>query len=289
MKVAISGYSGLIGQAVTARLVAQGDEIMKLDRESLYDTSGRKLKEKLTGTDAVIHLAGAPILARWTPQNREIIYNSRVVTTRNLVRVINQLDNNERPGVFVGGSAIGVYEDDLTHDETSQRFASHFAAEVIIDWEKASEELAGDVRRVIIRTGLVLDAKAMLVKMLKLPFLLFMGGPVGNGRQPMPFIHLDDEVEAILWLLKNPESKGIYNLAAPEQISNARFSKAFAGQLKRPSWFPVPAFALRILFGEAAVIVVNSPAVVPTRLQTEGFRFRFPTIDGALSDILAHR
>lgn len=288
MKVAISGYSGLIGQAVVAKLVAQGDEIVNLDRESLYDTSGRKLKEKLTGTDAVIHLAGAPILARWTPHNREIIYNSRVVTTRNLVRVINQLDNDERPGVFVGGSAIGVYEDDLTHDESSQKYASHFAAEVIMDWEKASEELRMEVRRVIIRTGLVLDKEAMLVKMLKLPFLLFMGGPVGNGRQPMPFIHLDDEAEAILWLLGNPESRGIYNLSAPEQVSNARFSKAFAYLLNRPSWFPVPAFALRMVFGEAAAIVVNSPAVVPARLQAEGFRFRFPTIDKALGDILSH-
>ena len=286
MKIAISGYRGLIGQALAEKLVSEGHGLVHLDRESLYDTSGRKLTEKLRATDAVIHLAGAPILTRWTPHNREIIYNSRVVTTRNLVRVINQFDNNERPGIFVGGSAIGLYEDDLTHDETSEKFASHFAAEVIKDWKKASEELRRDVRRVIIRTGLVLDRKAMLVKMLKLPFLLYMGGPVGDGSQPMPFIHLDDETETILWLLKNPEARGIYNLTAPEQISNARFSKAFAHQLKRPSWFAVPAFALRMIYGEAAAIVVNSPAVIPARLQSEGFTFRFPTIDEALSDLL---
>ena len=286
MKVAITGYRGLIGQALVAILAGQGNEIVKLDRESLYDASGKKLIEKLRGTDAVVHLAGAPILTRWTPHKKEVIYNSRVVTTRNIVYAINQLASGERPSVFVGGSAIGIYEDDLIHDETSNRYASHFAAQVIIDWEKASEGLEKDVRRVIVRTGLVLDRKALLVRLLKLPFMLFLGGPVGNGSQPMPFIHIDDETEAILWLIQNSNALGIYNLSAPEQVTNARFSKAFANQLNRPSWFPVPAFALRLVFGEAAAMVVNSPAVIPARLQTEGYRFRFPGIDEALGDLL---
>lgn len=287
MKVAISGYRGLIGQALVAKLAGQGNEIVKLDRESLYDASGKKLIEKLRGTDAVVHLAGAPILTRWTPHKKEVIYNSRVVTTRNIVHAINQLTSVERPSVFVGGSAIGIYEDDLTHNETSTRYASHFAAQVIIDWEKASEGLEKDVRRVVVRTGLVLDRKALLVRLLKLPFLLFLGGPVGNGSQPMPFIHIEDETEAILWLIQNPNAKGIYNLSAPEQVSNAQFSKVFARQLNRPSWFPVPAFALKLVFGKAAAMVVNSPAVIPARLQFEGFQFSYPTIRGTLAEILS--
>lgn len=287
MKVAISGYRGLIGEALAGRLAKEGHEIVQLDRESLYDATGKKLEEKLRGTDAVVHLAGAPILTRWTTHNKEIIYNSRIATTRNLVYAINHLEDGERPGIFVGGSAIGVYADDLTHDETSTRYAVHFAAQVIVDWEKASEGLKKDVRRVIVRTGLVLDRKALLVRLLKVPSLLFMGGPVGNGRQPMPFIHLEDETEAILWLIQNREAQGIYNLSAPEQVTNARFSRAFAKQLNRPSWFPVPVFILRMVFGEAAAMVVNSPAVVPARLQSEGYRFRFPGIDEALHDLLS--
>jgi uncharacterized protein len=286
MKIAVSGFRGLIGNALLKELSAEGHEIVRLPRKVLYDHTGKELKELLEGTQAVIHLAGSPILKRWNKKNREVMYHSRVTTTRNLVSAIKLVPADLRPEIFIAASAIGIYENSISHTENSTRFARHFASELICNWEEASLDLPDNVRRIIIRTGLVIDRNALMIRMLRVPFLLGIGGPVGTGRQPMPFIHLADVTGSIIWLLKNGQSKGVYNLVAPEQISNSDFSKLFARKLKRPCLINVPAFALRLLYGQAAQMITESPAVVPERLSTEGYPFRYAHLNEALNEVL---
>ena len=286
MIVALSGYRGLIGNSLENELLNQGHSIKRIKREDLYDYKGSGLAGLISGADAVIHLSGAPILKRWTKKNRTEIYNSRIVTTQNLTSAIRSLSPDRRPKIFISASAIGIYQSGLTHTENSENLAGHFAAQIIRDWEQASDNLPEDIRRIVFRIGLVLDAKSLLIRQLKIPVLLFAGGPIGSGNQPFPFIHLKDVTGAILWSLQNNRAKGVYNLVAPEQTTNKSFMQLFARRLNRPSWLNVPRLPLKIIFGQAAQLVYESPAVIPGRLTSESYPFLFPGLDGALRDIL---
>ena len=285
MKIALSGYRGLIGSSLEEELIGKGHSVVRLSREVLYDFRGDTLSGVLKGTDAVVHLSGAPIIKRWTEKNRKEIYDSRIITTRNLVQALRKIEKADRPNIFISASAIGIYESGSRHTEASTKLAGNFAAQIIKDWEQASANLPEGVRRVIFRIGLVLDRRAILIRQLRLPFLLFAGGPIGNGKQPFPFVHLQDVTGAIRWALESGSTSGIYNLVAPEEVTNGAFSKAFGKQLRRPSWFPVPRLPLKLMFGKAAQLVYESPAVVPERLLTEGYPFRYPTLAEALGEI----
>ncbi len=289
MKIALSGYRGLIGRSLEKKLKERHHTVVRLSREDLYDREGDDLGHFLGDCDAVVHLAGAPILQRWTPGNRKEIMESRTVTTRHLVSAIHQLPPEKRPRTFLSASAIGIYKTGITHDEESLLPDDHFAAEVTQRWEEASEQLPGDVRRLIFRISLVLDRESKLIRQLWLPYLLGLGGPIGSGNQPFPFIHLDDLTSAILWALEKEDARGIYNLAAPDMVTNRQFARQFASLLHRPAVIPLPGFALRMLYGEAAQLVTESPAVVPRKLLAEGFVFRYPTLRETLAEIVTSR
>lgn len=286
MKIALSGYRGLVGSALEIKLLKDNHEVVRLSRGDLYNHQINGLSSALSGCDAVIHLAGAPVLQRWTRKNRKIILESRSVTTRNLVRAMAGLPVALRPGVFISASAIGIYQSGVTHTEKSEAYADHFAAEVSKAWEAASVSLPPGVRRVVFRISLVLDRNSRLIRMLRIPFLMGAGGPVGKGNQPFPFIHLDDLTNAMLWALKENEVQGIYNLAAPEQVTQKQFSQQFGSVLHRPAAIPVPEFFLRMVFGQAALLVTESPVVIPERMVEEGFVFRYPTLRSALEEIV---
>ncbi len=287
MIIALSGYRGLIGSALEEKLIGENHSIVRLSRGDLYSLKINGLSSMLSGCDAVVHLAGAPVLQRWTRRNRKVILESRVVTTRNLVRAIASLPVNLRPRMFFSASAIGIYQSGVAHDEKSEAYADHFAAEVIKAWEAASVSVPPGVRRVIFRISLVLDKKSQLIRLLRIPFLMGVGGPIGNGSQPFPFIHLDDLIRFILWALKGKEVQGIYNLAAPEQVTQKQFSRQFGALLHRPAVIPVPVFILRIIFGKASLLVADSPVVVPGRLAEEGFVFSYPTLRSAMEEIVS--
>lgn len=280
MKIAVSGATGFIGRNLIIELKKESHEVIVLGRSLLYDES--ELEKEISGTDVVVHLAGAPIIQRWTRKAKTEIINSRTVTTRNLTNVINRLPENRRPQLFISASAIGIYSFDGRHSEASTSFGNSFVAQVVQDWEKSSDELSHTVRRVIFRIGLVMGNDANIIRQLLPVFKLALGGKIGSGDQPFPFIHVLDLASAILWAIKNAEAHGIYNLVAPQQITNAEFTKTLAGLLNRPAIFSVPPFVLKLLFGEAASLVLKNSLVVPDRLLNEGFRYAFPDIRSCL-------
>lgn len=284
MKIKITGSGGYLGRAISKKLKKHGHVVSGIGRELL--TNENKLKETIQGTDAIINLAGAPILQRWTPKNRKIIYDSRVQTTQNLVKALNSLPLEKRPGKFISASAIGIYQAGKTHDESSIEFEQGFVGKVVLDWEKAVEPLTDDIQKIIFRIAPVLGKKSETIKNLKLPFKLGLGGKIGNGKQPFPFVHEQDVTDAFLWAIEKYNNNGVFNLSAPEQISNKIFTKTFAAKLNRPALIPIPAFALKILYGEAAAMLVRSPGVHPNKLQKAGYAFKYPNIDSTLTEVL---
>lgn len=285
MKIALSGAGGYIGGNLAHQLKISGHEILKIDRSALYNT--QLLSGILSGTDVVIHLSGAPILCRWTEVNKKEILRSRTETTKNIVEVINNLPSGIRPSTFISASAIGIYLPNESHTEESNSFSDDFVGEVVKQWEGSSNGLSDSVRKIIFRIGLVLGKEAKTMKQLLPIFKLGLGGNIGNGQQPFPFVHISDVTQAILWAVQNQEATGVYNLVAPQNITNKQFTKALSKAVNRPAIFTVPEFALKIVYGEAASLLLQSPEVSPERLIRAGFQFKYPDIQFSLAEITA--
>jgi uncharacterized protein (TIGR01777 family) len=283
MKIAISGSNGYIARNLIPELEATNQVIIRIERSELSNID--RLSKILSDTTVVINLAGAPILKRWTARNRNEILHSRTDSTQNIVRAINQLTTEHRPDLFISASAIGIYSPNKVHTEGSTSFSDDFVAEVVKNWEKASENLNPDVRRIIFRIGLILGKEAKTIRNLIPVFMMGVGGKIGSGKQPFPFIHIFDVVKAIRWSIENHQVHGIYNLTAPENIDNKTFTKTLAKSLKRPAIFTIPAFILKIALGEASLLLLSSPQVFPERLLKEGFKFTFPDIHSTLEEI----
>lgn len=285
MNIRITGQTGYLGSLITKVLSARGHQVTPIHRNQLY-VDAETLKDIISGADVIIHLAGSPILTRWNSKNRRIITESRVVSTQNLVRAINKLKPEARPKRFIQASAIGIYKAFGTHDEKSQSFDNGFVGNVVQQWEKASEDLPDRVDRTVFRIGLVIGKKAKTITNLLLPFKLGLGAKIGNGKQPFPFIHDADLSTAFLWATEKDSLRGIFNLVAPQQISNRDFTNALAKALHRPALFTIPEFVLKIILGEAAVLLTDIPGVIPGNLSSAGFEFRYPDIDRALREIV---
>ena len=247
MKIALSGTSGYIGGNLIHELKKSGHEIIPINRPALSDIS--VLTILLSGTDAVIHLAGAPILCRWTKENKQNILKSRTESTRNITLAINNLSPETRPLTYISASAIGIYSPNEVHTEKSTSFTNDFVGEVVKQWENSSAELSSSVRKVIFRIGLVLGKEAKTIQNLLPIFKMGLGGKIGTGKQPFPFVHIHDVVNAINWSLQNKQAQGIYNLVAPENIDNKTFTRVLAKSVKRPAIFTVPWYSGRTGLG----------------------------------------
>lgn len=285
MKIRITGISGYLGMAISEELKKQGHEVAGIERKLIYGSPAILTKE-IEGTDVIINLAGAPILQRWTKRKKKLIYESRVRTTRNLVQAINALRKEKQPKKFISASAIGIYKSGFTHDETNTNFNNGFVGNVAKDWEDATNELSSTIQKNIFRIGLVLGKEAKTITNLLLPFKLGMGATIDNGKQPFPFVHEKDVIRAFIWAVTDFDKSGTFNLVAPESIANKDFTKALAKKLKRPAIFSIPGFVLKIVLGEAAVLLTESPEVEPKNLREAGFRFEYPGIREALAEIL---
>lgn len=242
----------------------------------------RALLEALEAQDAVVHLLGEPVAQRWSEGAKEEIRDSRVLSTRNLVNALARTER--RPQTLVSQSATGWYgpRGDEPVDESAPA-AGDFLAQVVSDWEAEASE-AGELgmRVVLTRTGVVLsESGGALEKMLPF-FKLGVGGPVAGGRQYVPWIHADDVVGALLFCLDSPDASGPVNLTAPEPVTNGELSKALGRVLGRPAVAPVPALAVKALYGEMSSIVTTGARVVPRRLEELGYHFRRPELEAAL-------
>lgn len=284
MIIKITGASGYLGEVIKKELTKKGHQILPLKRSFLYGSTD-ELINQLNGTQVLINLAGAPILQRWTKRNKQMIYDSRVKTTRNLVKAIQEMKEDQRPRKVISASAVGIYTANKTHDEHSTDFDNGFVGKVVKDWESAWNSLPDNVELTLFRLAVVLGKEAQTIKKMLLPFKLGLGGKIGNGKQPFPFVHENDVGRAFAWALDQPDKKGIFNLAAPQKITNEEFTKTMAKILKRPAIIPVPGFAFRIVYGKAATLLTESPEVIPLELEKQNFRFSYPDIESALKEI----
>jgi uncharacterized protein len=287
MRVAVTGATGTIGRAVVDALTSRGDEVTELSRSTNWrePKAGPPPLDALRGRDAVVHLLGEQIAQRWSDDAKREIRDSRVLSTRNLVAGLGELPGAERPGVLISQSGVGWYgfRGDERLDETAPA-GDDFLAQLSVAWEaeaQRAEELG--VRVVVNRTGMVLSESGALAKMLPF-FKAGVGGPVAGGRQYVSWVHLDDEVGAILFELETSAASGPVNLTAPEPPTNRDFSKALGRVLRRPAFAPVPALAVKALYGEMASIVTTGQRAIPVKLTELGYRFRWPDLEAALRD-----
>ena len=300
MRVLITGGSGFVGQRLCQRLAESGHQLLVVSRnpeavrERLPESADirRAVLDFIdTPPDAIVNLAGESIAAkRWSDDQKARLIESRVNITRDLVALCEQLKRRgERvPGVMVSASAMGYYGDQGSREVTEETSPhDEFAHRLCKRWEEAAREASGYGTRVaILRIGLVLDAGGGSLQKMLPPFKLGLGGRFGSGEQFMPWIHREDLVQAILFLLDNGELDGVFNGSAPHPVTNAEFSRTLARQLKRPAIFPVPAFVLETIFGEMSRLLLTGADMRPRRLQDAGFKFQFETLDAALADIL---
>ncbi|WP_017717683.1 thylakoid membrane protein ThyD [Kamptonema formosum] len=305
MKVAITGATGFVGSRLVERLREQGDQIVVLTRNperarrvfpaqafpnldvvALTPAGSGSWQQSLAGCDGMVNLAGAPIAEeRWTPARKQEILDSRKLGTENIVAAM--AGANPKPSVLVSASAIGYYgtSETATFDEMSPA-GKDFLAQVCQVWEAEAEKVKQTgTRLVIVRTGIVLGMGGALGKML-LPFKLFAGGPLGSGRQWFSWIHRDDLVNLILRALAQPEMQGVYNATAPNPVRMAEFCQVLGEVINRPSWLPVPGFALEALLGDAAQVVLAGQQVLPKRTLASGFEYKYSTVKQALQQIL---
>jgi uncharacterized protein (TIGR01777 family) len=313
MRVLVTGGTGLIGRALSENLIADGHEAIVLTRSPERARSGERASllpdgarverwdartaqgwgHLADGADAIVNLAGSSIAgqgffpSRWTDEQRRLIRESRLNSSRAVVEAVALAE--QKPRVLIQASGVGYYghrgDEALTEEaEPGGDWAARFTAE---EWEPSTapvEEMG--VRRAVARIGLVLSTEDGALPRLLLPFRLFVGGPMGSGNQWFSWIHLEDQARALRFLIENEEARGAINITAPSPVTNGDLAKAIGGAMGRPSWIPVPGFALRLAFGEVAEVVLKGQRAVPQRLLDLGFEFQFRTAEAAMKDLL---
>jgi len=296
MKILISGSHGLVGSALAKALQQSGDEVLSLVRGKASSSNqiewdpkqGLLSLDSIEGLDTVVHLAGEAIAeGRWSDEKKQRIRDSRVQGTRLLAEKVAAMASP--PRVFVSASAIGFYgnrgDELLTEQSTAGR---DFLADVCVEWERATEAVqARGIRTVLARFGIILSTKGgALAKMLP-PFRMGVGGRVGNGKQWMSWIALEDVVAGLLHVMKTESVKGAVNFVAPNPVTNAEFTKKLGNALSRPTIFPIPVFGIRLAFGEMAdALLLSSQRVKPAVLEASGFEFQYVELSNALKAIL---
>jgi uncharacterized protein (TIGR01777 family) len=297
MKILVSGSHGLVGRALIKSVTAYGIEVSRLVRQKptgaigeieWHPDEGVLDAKQLEGLDAVVHLAGESIASgRWSDDKKRAIRESRVKGTQLLSRSLAQL--SQPPATFISASAIGYYGNrgnELLTEESAP--GTDFLASVCMEWEKSTAAAAEKgIRTVNTRFGIILDASGGALEKMLTPFRMGIGGRVGNGKQWMSWISLDDVVAGLRFVLDNSSASGPVNFVAPNPVTNAEFTKALGRALSRPTFFPIPKIGVQLAFGEMAdALLLSSQRVEPRVLKESGYRFQLPTLRDALSHIL---
>ena len=304
MRVIITGGTGLIGTEL-AKNLRDTYEVVVLSRnpdKHTFPSGVQGVRWDATTADnwghladgayAIVNLAGASVAGdgllptRWTPERKQLIANSRLNAGQAVTAAIAAATT--KPHVLIQSSAVGYYgsrSDDVLTEEST--VGNDFLAQVCFDWEAstASVETRG-VRRVVIRTGVVLSRDGGALPSMVMPFKFFAGGPIGSGKQWLAWIHMIDEVAAIRYLIENESAMGVYNLTAPNPVTNKQIGRSIGQVLGRPALVPTPGFAMKLMFGEVAVVLLEGQRAIPSRLEAEGFTFQYPMVKPALINLL---
>ena len=302
MRIVVTGGTGFIGRPLCLSLCAEGHTVTLLTRRpaeaqrlfgpavTAVEWNGREPRsweQSLEGADAVINLAGAPIAdARWSPARKRLLTDSRVLSTRLLVEALSR--RSLRPRTFISASGIGYYgaSDDRVLDEGAAR-GQGFLADLCLEWEAAALAAASfGTRVVIVRTGMVLEQDGGALPKMVLPFRLFAGGPIMPGTQWVSWIHRRDHIGLIQWALATSSVSGPVNAVAPGAVTMKTFCDALGQVLHRPSWLPVPEFALKVALGELGTLMTTGQRVSPAKALAGGYTFQYPTLEPALRAIL---
>lgn len=300
-RIIISGATGFIGSKISKKLIENGDDVVILSRsperakkiingakEYIYWNEYERddTVEIVEGSDAIIHLAGTPLNAkRWNEKHKSDILRSRQITTRKLAQAILKVNN--KPEVFISTSATGYYgnQNNKLLNEKSEN-GNDFLSSVCYHWENETNYINDIIRKVIIRVGIVLSTESGALKSFLIPFKLFIGGPLGNGKQWMSWIHVEDIVSLYLFALNNKSVNGILNGTTNTPVTMNELTKTLGKVLKRPSIFPVPEFALKMAIGEMADVVLASQKVNPERTLSFGFNYKFTDLETAIDNLI---
>ena len=297
MKIFITGGNGFIGTHLSNFLLDRGDQVTalgtKVAQEQIRHTNYRYIsadatlegewQQELENVDAVVNLAGKTIFKRWTKRYKKLLYDSRIMTTRNTVAAMPAKTN----ATLCSGSAVGFYgnrgDEILTEDESG---GEGYLAHIGRHWEKEALEAQGKgIRVATMRFGIVLGKNGGAMAKMIPAFKSFVGGPLGDGKQWFPWIHIHDLVAAVAFIIDNPELKGPYNFCAPNPVRNRELAEAMGKILKRPSSLPAPALMLRLVLGEVGSVLLESQRAVPDRLEKQGFTFKYPDLESAIREI----
>ncbi|WP_257253418.1 MULTISPECIES: TIGR01777 family oxidoreductase [unclassified Endozoicomonas] len=299
MQILITGGTGFIGRRLVARLLSKGHRLTILSRQDARDvhrllsTEVKPVKslsavKPSEAFDAIVNLAGEGVMdKRWTPSRKRQLLNSRIALTSELVDLTERMEN--RPDCLISGSAIGFYggRDDAARLDESSGAGDDFAAGLCIRWEQAAVRAKDlGLRVCLVRTGVVLHPEGGALREMMLPFRLGIGGPLGSGKQMMSWIHMEDMVNALEFLLENDSAEGAFNATAPEAVSNKDFAVTLAGTLNRPAFLKMPAMVLRGMLGESSEMVLKGQNIYPQRLMAEGFSFTYPQLKPALTQLI---
>lgn len=298
MRITLTGGTGFLGMPLIAKLAAAGHQVNLLARKPITGLPAgvetflwnpprvEAPQEAFEGVDAIIHLAGAPVNQRWTPETKALLRTSRVESTRSLVQSLSTL--SRRPSILLSGSAIGIYGDrgDETLTEQS-RPAKSFLADLSVEWEKEAYLARSlGIKVCCLRTGIVLGKEGGALASMLPVFRLGIGGRLGSGKQWMSWIHLEDWLEAVEFLMLQENPPLCANLTAPEPVQNAEFTRILGKVLGRPAFFPVPEVALKLIFGEMSAILLGSQNVIPEALLKSGYEFRHRGLESGLRNLL---
>jgi uncharacterized protein len=302
MKITIAGGSGFVGKALASHLLKNNHEVIILSRKLINENISVGIRNvqwlsensspihELQGTDIFINLSGESINGgRWTTKRKGKIINSRVESVRALLAIIHSLD--KKPKLLINASAIGIYGTSL--EKTFTEYENHgygndFLATTVKQWETEAEEASQlRIRTVFCRFGIILDQIQGALPKIAFPYKLFIGGPIGNGSQWMSWIHIEDVVKGITFLIENEHIYGPINFTAPNPVTMEDFGKTLALVLHRPHWFPVPSYGLRLLLGEMSTLVVDGQRVLPEKLLENGYQFIYSDLNTALKNIFS--
>jgi len=299
VKIAISGGTGFIGKYLSTFFVQKGYTVYILTRKKTTETSDPKLQYvqwtpdlqtfPLSSIDVVINLAGESINSRWTKQQKKAILNSRIQTTKGLIKQLQGL--HTKPHTFINASAIGYYGTSEIESFTEQHETpgNDFLANTVYSWEQeASKARSLGIRTIYARFGVVLGANEGALPKMLLPYQFYIGGTIGSGKQWLSWIHIDDVVRMMDFIIHKKEIDGPLNMTAPTPIRMKEFGKTIAAATRKPHWLPVPSFMLHALLGEMSILVLEGQHVLPSKAIKHGYQYTFPAIDHALQNILSH-